>query len=859
MDYFNAPLFQALFNTEVPRVILKADTPTYSILEFNQAFLATTYAEQKDIKGKSIWDVYHTNIASQDGVNTLAQSLDEASNTKNTVHTPVFRYDLPTETDEMIVNWWQLEIVPVKAVHTDDFFLLITTKNVTDKVVAKQKFADAVAKEDYLNLQLTAGKEEVASMNEELLASNEELIDTIEKLGETQRELKTLNHSLEAKVIDRTRILTETVGSLKSLVMNAHYPLMILRGRDWIIEIANQPLVNLWDKTIEMVTGNKLMDILPEIEDQPFPAFLRQVYDTGIGYGQKEQIFHYNSPSGPATKYVSFYYDPMFNGENQVVGLIVSAEDITDTVFARQNLERSYKNEQELNEEIKIINEELAATNEELTASNEELIEYQHNLEIINANLTESEWRFKNLIKQAPVGICVINASNLIVQDVNDNYLFLVGRQREELENKLIWDSVPEAAAVYAPIMNAVIDTGKPFFAKEHELHLLRNGKNEAVIVDFVYDPVFDSKGLVTMIMVLAIDVTDKVTARKNIEDVEERIRLAVEAAEIGTYDHNMITNEVLASERFDAIFDVKKPYTRENLLDAIHPEDRNIGYEARKLARKTGKLFYEARVIHKDESVHWMRVQGNVYYDDNVPVRLLGTVLDITEFKKLQQQKDDFISIASHELKTPITSLKASLQLLERQKNSPSPAMFPRLIDQSLRSMDRITELIDDLLNVSLMGQGNINLRKSEFNVGQMILESIDHVKIAAEYKLIVEGDHSLVVTADEHRISQVVSNFVNNAVKYAPNSEEIKISFAKINDLIRIAVKDYGNGIETEKIPHLFERYYRADESNFQVSGLGLGLYISADIIKRHNGEIGAISEIGTGSEFWFTLPIN
>ncbi|RZJ81567.1 MAG: PAS domain-containing sensor histidine kinase, partial [Flavobacterium sp.] len=847
------------FNTEVPRVILKADTPSYTILEYNQAFLATTYAEQKDIKGKSIWDVYHTNIASQDGVNTLAEALEKASLTKDTVHTPAFRYDLPITDDEMILSWWQLEIIPVKAVHTDEHFLLLTVKNITDKILAKQKADDALAKEDFLNMQLNAGKEELASINEELVASNEELLNSLEKLSETQKELKTLNHSLEHTVINRTKVLTDTVASLRSLVMNAHYPLMILRGRDWIIEIANQPLVDLWDKTITQVTGNKLMDILPEIEDQPFPKLLSQVYDTGIGYGQKEQVFYYNSPSGPATKYVSFYYDPMFDSQNEVVGIIVSAEDITASVVSRLDLELSYKNEQSLNEEIKMINEELAATNEELSASNEELILYQRNLEEINTDLTESEWRFKNLIRQAPVGICVINATTLIVQDVNDNYLFLVGRQREEIQDKLIWESVAEAATIYEPIMDSVISTGKSFVAKEHELYLLRNGKTESVMLDFVYDPIFDSKGSVTTILVLAIDVTDKVRARKNIEDVEERIRLAVDAAEIGTYDHDMISNEVLASERFDAIFDVQKPYSREQLLEAIHPDDRHIGYEARKLAKTTGKLFYEARIIHRDQSIHWMRVQGKIYYKDDIPVRLLGTVLDITEFKKLQQQKDDFISIASHELKTPITSLKASLQLLERLKNSPSPTMFPRLIDQSLRSMDRITELIDDLLNVSQMGQGNINLKKTDFSIGQMILESIDHIKIAEEYKIVVEGDQNLVVNADEHRISQVVSNFVNNAVKYAPDSKEIHISFAQTNNLVRVAVKDNGNGILPEKVPHLFERYYRADESNFQVSGLGLGLYISADIIKRHQGDIGVTSEVGKGSEFWFTLPIN
>jgi hypothetical protein len=114
------------------------------------------------------------------------------------------------------------------------------------------------------------------------------------------------------------------------------------------------------------------------------------------------------------------------------------------------------------------------------------------------------------------------------------------------------------------------------------------------------------------------------------------------------------------------------------------------------------------------------------------------------------------------------------------------------------------------------------------------------------------------LQIYADELRIDQLVVNFVNNAVKYAPNSKDICLNVERVGNMARISVKDTGPGIETDKIPYLFGRYYRADYSGSQYSGLGLGLYISAEIIKKHGGEIGVDSELGKGSTFWFTLPL-
>jgi PAS domain S-box-containing protein len=503
-------------------------------------------------------------------------------------------------------------------------------------------------------------------------------------------------------------------------------------------------------------------------------------------------------------------------------------------------------------EELQAINEELAASNEELATTNEEL-------ELSHLELQISEGRFRNLIRQSPFAICVIRAEDLMILEANDKYVELVGKPRHLLERRTIWDAVSEAADVYAPVMQSVINSGMPFVANEHEVSLIRNGVPENVILDFIYEPVLNAHDEVSTIMVVAIDVTEKILSRRKIEDIEERIRLAVNAGDIGTYDFNYGTNEIVTSDRFNQIFGFDRIVTRDELLNVYHPSDRHLSADAHKEAAITGKIFYEARIIHPDQSTKWIRVQGTVFFGpEEKRTRVLGTVLDITHFKHLQQQKDDFISIASHELKTPITSLKASLQLLDRMKHEPDTDVFSFLIDQSAKSMGKISELVEDLLNVSRMNEGQLTLNKTKFTLSKMLNECCNHVRIEARHELIFQGDENLEVVADEQRIDQVVVNFVNNAVKYAPNSREIFMIVEKQEDMVKVSVKDYGPGIAKEKIPHLFDRYYRADESGVQISGLGLGLYISADIIARHNGRIGVDSEEGRGSTFWFMLPL-
>ena len=227
-------------------------------------------------------------------------------------------------------------------------------------------------------------------------------------------------------------------------------------------------------------------------------------------------------------------------------------------------------------------------------------------------------------------------------------------------------------------------------------------------------------------------------------------------------------------------------------------------------------------------------------------------------ELELSEQRKSDFLSIVSHELKTPITTLKANLQMLDRIKEKPDSPLFPKLVDSCSKNVEKINLMVDDLLNMHRYSENQLQLDKTTFAICDMLHVCCNHVRIEGKHELVISGDHKLQVYADEHRIDQVVVNFVNNAVKYAPDAKEIHLNISQHEKGIKISVKDFGPGIPSAHLPHIFDRYWRADHSSVKYTGLGLGLYICSEIIKRHDGLIGAESELGKGSTFWFILPV-
>lgn len=708
--------------------------------------------------------------------------------------------------------------------------ILHTATDVTERYLNRRELEEASQ-----NKQLLLREQ---SLNEQLAAANEELSAVNEELEASREELSRMNTELEQMVEDRVKALVESEERFRSMADNTDI-LIAVRDETGKLIYFNKAWSSLSGRNADQLLEMGWYDLIHPSDKQKFLNIHQQAFTQRISYSAEMRLlgsdgsYHWLLKKGT----------PRFLSDGKFAGYISSCVDITQMKLSEQQL-------QDMNEELAASNEEFAALNEELATTNEELAES-------NEELLLSEARFRNLIRQAPIAICVIRAEDLVVIEVNDGYLELVGKSRESLEMRSIWEGVAEAADVYAPIMQQVIETGTAFHGMEHELILNRNGVDQIMFIDFVYEPVKDLKGVVTSIMVVGNDVTAKVIARRQIEDIEERNRLAIEASEIGTYEFRYDEQSVIGSRRFDEIFCVTSPVSRAEVLTSFHPLDAHLSDEAHAIARKTGKLFYEARIVLANNAIKWIRLQGNVHYDsDGNAKKLLGTVMDITALKQIQQQKDDFISIASHELKTPLTSLKASLQLLERMKANPTP-LLPRLIDQSNKSMEKISELVEELLNVTRINEGKVMLNKKKFNFAHMVDECCSHVIHLGTHELLVEGEKNLEIVADENRIQQVVINFINNAIKYAPKSRQIFLTIEKDNYSVKVSVRDTGPGIPAEKLPYLFERYYRVDPNGIQASGLGLGLYISADIIERHGGKIGVESEEGMGSTFWFTLP--
>ncbi|MDB5129372.1 cell wall metabolism sensor histidine kinase WalK, partial [Mucilaginibacter sp.] len=381
------------------------------------------------------------------------------------------------------------------------------------------------------------------------------------------------------------------------------------------------------------------------------------------------------------------------------------------------------------------------------------------------------------------------------------------------------------------------------------------------------------------LILLSMEDVTAKRKVEKGLAEVErllseskERLKFAVESAGLGTWDYNPKTKELICDKRCKEIFNFPTAGNIDitSFFEMIHPDDRERVETSICETLKdvnSGQFNIDYRTVAINEKIKWLKAKGSAYFNEQgEAVRFIGTLLDITAqklldeaTKELLKKKDEFISIASHELKTPITSLKASLQILDKLKDNPTSVMLPKLIAVANKSMEKISSLVEDLLNVSKLNQGQLHLHKTHFVISDVIDGCCHHVRAEGIFTIKTEGDKTLEVYADAGRIEQILVNFVNNAIKYAPQSKEILINIEKAGKMVRVSVNDKGPGIAPDMIPHLFDRYYRVDKSGTQYSGLGLGLYICAEIIKKLGGQIGVDSEINKGSSFWFTLPLS
>ncbi len=233
----------------------------------------------------------------------------------------------------------------------------------------------------------------------------------------------------------------------------------------------------------------------------------------------------------------------------------------------------------------------------------------------------------------------------------------------------------------------------------------------------------------------------------------------------------------------------------------------------------------------------------------------------EIEQRKELESKKDEFLSIASHELKTPLTSVRGYIQLIERMlKNENTHPHILSHISKASVQINKLGDLVADLLDISKIASGKMEFTLTDFRFDEMANQVIENFQYMHEnYVFVKKGFSEVTIFGDEMRLEQVMVNFLTNAIKYSPNGKDILIEIRCEANELEVRITDFGIGISQELQKQLFEKYFRVEETSVRFQGLGIGLFICSEIIHRHNGYCGVESEVGKGATFFFKIPLS
>lgn len=727
---------------------------------------------------------------------------------------------------------------------------------------------------------------------------------------------------------------------------------------------------------------------------------------------------------------------------------------------------------------------------------------------------------FENVLQKTPFGFSLMT-EDYVFEFINDAWLEIVQKSREEVVGKKIFDVFPETENQLFSVFENVKKTGEPFMAPEYNVKLKRNGLLQEVFFSFVYHPIYNDEGTFQYFATVVLEITGLVNIKNKVKEDEERLRLATESSHTATWDLNLKTHEIVHSPYLSHIFGYQPEdeISHQQLRSHLSESERiNIVEKAFEKALKTGIYQYEARITDRNGIEKWVFTNGKVFFDDDhQPIRMLGVMQDITERKKseilLQQshhqlntameatklgrfdmnpetlekynfsprfleifgydsetetidskilekhihrnfievradalrkaketgdlyyqtkivlrdnrikwiefygrllppaegskayisgtvrditdlknfeekisesekkyrfladsmpqivwigepdgkltyfnkstldysgknynefvegdgwleivhpderkenlrlwaksvrtkkpfffehrfrnkvneyrwfmsraypekdefgnvtkwvgtstdiddmkkqemQKNDFIKMANHELKTPVTTIKGYVQLLKKMRGDSEDKFLVNSLNTIENQVNKLTVLIGDLLDISRIESGKLPLNKKGFSLLKLVTETIEDIKASEpshhiNFELMHAAD--VEVYADKDRITQVLNNLLTNAIKYSPNAKTVNVELFVQKQTAIVSVEDFGIGMDKEELRKIFDRFYRVsgdDEETFP--GFGIGLFIVKDIMDRHEGKIWVESEKNRGSKFYFSLPV-
>lgn len=507
-------------------------------------------------------------------------------------------------------------------------------------------------------------------------------------------------------------------------------------------------------------------------------------------------------------------------------------------------LQDSEEETQALNEELTAINEELAAANEEYIATNEELLRARDELE-------KSERLFRTIAQNIP-------GSLIMVVGQDHHVIALEGNLFDRLHYNAAEGQGKHLAEVTSPERYATnIDLYERVLAGE-QFRIMRKGVDlKDYQVDFV--PLNDDKGKIYAGLIIALDITDLNEGRERSAKLAAIVESSNDAI-ISKTLNGVITSWNSGAERMYG-------YTEAEMLGAsimeLVPDDRQEEEQELINRLQTGERVqhFETIRVRKDGSALDVSLTVSPVHDSEGNLTGISKIArDISEQKKDEMRKNDFIGMVSHELKTPLTSLTAMIQMLSIKLQKNEDPFVPSALDKSNLQIRKMTAMINGFLNMSRLESGKIVIEKTLFKLDELIVEVVEETKLTVPDRVFQLADNpTLEVAADRDKIGSVISNLLSNAVKYSQRGKQISITLGIDGNYAKVSINDEGIGIKADDLDKLFERYYRVtNEQTRHISGFGIGLYLSAEIITLHNGKIWAESEPDKGSTFYFTLPL-
>ncbi len=611
--------------------------------------------------------------------------------------------------------------------------------------------------------------------------------------------------------------LADKANIFNTLIEESPMPIALYTGENMIIEVANKAMLKAWGRDASVI-GQELALALPELKDQPFLDILKQVRSTGMPYEAKEDKAVLLNDNVLQTFYFDFTYKPLLDSDGNVWGILNNATDVTELVNAKFKVE-------------------------------------------------QSEALLRQMIYDAPVAIGILKGRDLIIEDANDDLLKIWRKSKAVIGLKLL-DGLPEIANQPFPdLLQQVYNSGVAHYGYETKARLEHNGVEDDFYFNFVYDPIFGQDGEVTGIMVVANEITLQVVSKMEAAKSEERFRNFMYDIPMATayYEtENMVIS--LANDEMLRFWGKDKSVIGKTVAEAIPELNLQPSVETLKKVYQTGISYHADQeeflvIIDGKEQKRWFSFTYKPIKDSNEQVyAIIHAATDVTKLVQLQQQKDEFLGIASHELKTPVTSIKAYAQVLERMIRSEGDEKKATMVRKMDQQLNRLTGLIGDLLDVTKIQSGKMTFNPIEFDFDAVVEDIVDEMQhISSKHKIICNLESNAIVFADKERIGQVITNFLSNAIKYSTDADEIDVVTYSQDGEVILSVRDYGIGI-SEDLQHLvFDQFYRVD-GNLQHTypGLGLGLYISAEIIKSEGGRIWVESTVGEGATFFFALKI-